>query len=70
MFFQYFFYFLILPPLILHLRLWALLMIEKGADINYTNKDGKTPLEMAIETGKLPLVELIIDKDSSKDLLF
>ena len=44
-------------------------MIEKGADINYTNKDGKTPLEMAIGTGKLPLVELMIDKDSSRDLL-
>jgi ankyrin repeat protein len=34
-------------------------LIEKGADINAKNKDGETPLDLALRQGHKEIVELL-----------
>ena len=37
-------------------------MIEKGADVNFKNKDGKTPLFFAVRSDNSNSVRLLISK--------
>ena len=38
------------------------LLIEKGIDINQTNKDGRNALHLATERGHKEIVQLLIEK--------
>jgi ankyrin repeat protein len=40
----------------------ARLLIEKGADVNATNKNGQTPLHVGAAWGRADLVRLLIDR--------
>ena len=35
------------------------LLLEKGADVNAVNKDGKTPLDLAEENGNKEVVDIL-----------
>jgi len=41
---------------------FAMLLIEKGADINRKDKDGKTPLHIAAERGNRSVALLLLEK--------
>jgi len=44
------------------------LLLEKGANINATNADGKTPLRTASDKGDERMVQLLLEKGANTDL--
>ena len=46
----------------------ARLLIDSGADVNATDKHGRTPLQLALESGDISLVVLLLEKGASVDV--